>query len=166
MKAHTDLTFIVNEPGHTLKDRFEKLIKDCKFFDCLVAYFYISGFHAISKALEMIETTGRRGGGSSSVKLLKILKATQKNSKQLTEEQEEYLKKVITRLEEGSLPKQTVKRILSELNKLGTEIQNPLKVIGILQREISPAFLKSHYAETSAITEGKREVILSLYLAR
>ncbi|GAB5047459.1 helicase-related protein [Thermodesulfovibrio sp. TK110] len=115
---------------------------------------------------EMIETTGRRGGGSSSVKLLKNLKATQKNSKQLTEEQEEYLKKVIARLEEGSLPKQTVKRILSELNKLETEIQNPLKVIGILQREISPAFLKSHYAETSAITEGKREVILSLYLAR
>ncbi|SDC67451.1 hypothetical protein SAMN05660835_01209, partial [Desulfurella multipotens] len=34
----------------------------------------------------------------------------------------------------------------------------------VLQREISPTFLKSHYAETSAITEGKREVILSLYL--
>jgi len=28
-----DLTFIVNEPGRTLKERFEQLIKDCSFFD-------------------------------------------------------------------------------------------------------------------------------------
>jgi len=80
-------------------------------------------------------------------------------------DQEEYLKKVINRLEEGSLPKKTVQKTLKALNKLGKEIQNPLKVIGTLQRELPPAFLKSHYAETSAITEGKREVILSLYLA-
>ncbi len=106
----------------------------------------------------------RRGGTDSESKLLKILKATQKNSKQLTEEQEEYLRKIITQLEEGSLPKQTVKKTLKAVNNLGKEIQNPLKIIGILQREISAAFLKSHYAESSAITEGKREVILSLYL--
>ena len=107
----------------------------------------------------------RRGGANSETKLLKILKATQKNSKQLTEEQEEYLKKIIIRLEEGALPKQTVKKALKALDNLEKEILNPLKVIGTLQREISPTLLKSHYAETSAITEGKREVILSLYLA-
>ena len=50
-----DLTFIVNEPGRTLKDRFAQLIKDCKFFDCLVAYFYVSGFHAIYKPLQKTE---------------------------------------------------------------------------------------------------------------
>lgn len=71
---------------------------------------------------------------------------------------------MINRIEEGALPKQTVKKALNALNKLGKDIQNPLKVIGTLQREISPTFLKSHYAEPSAITEGKREVILSLYL--
>lgn len=107
----------------------------------------------------------QRGGIDSQTKLLKILKATQKNSKQLTEEQEEYLKKLTIKLEEGSLPKQTVKNTLKSLNNLGKEIQNPLKVIGVLQREISSTFLKRHYAETSAIAEGKREVILSLYLA-
>lgn len=107
----------------------------------------------------------RRGGANSETKLLKILKATQKNSKQLTEEQEEYLKKIIIRLEEGALPKQTVKKALKALDNLEKEILNPLKVIGTLQREISSTLLKSHYAETSAITEGKREVILSLYLA-
>ncbi|MHA2611539.1 MAG: helicase-related protein [bacterium JZ-2024 1] len=113
---------------------------------------------------EMIETR-RRGGSDSATKLLKILKATQKNSKQLTEDQEEYLKKVINRIEEGAFPKKTVQETLRSLQKLAIEeIQNPLKVIGTLQREISPAFLKSHYVEPSAIPEGKREVILSLYL--
>ncbi len=134
-----------------------------ELFDKNKTAFYNATFY--NATIEEISKTRSRGGRSSSDELLKILKATQKNSKQLTEEQEEYLKKVIARLEECSLPKQTIKRALSELNKLGREIQNPLKVIGILQREISPAFLKSHYAETSAITEGKREVILSLYLA-
>ncbi|HQE80379.1 MAG TPA: hypothetical protein PK444_06710, partial [Syntrophorhabdaceae bacterium] len=52
-----DLTFIVNEPGRTLKDRFKELIKDCSFFDCLVAYFYVSGFHTIYDALEKTDKT-------------------------------------------------------------------------------------------------------------
>src|SRR3989344_5132770 len=49
---NTDLTFITNEKGQNLKERFEVLIKDTKFFDCLVGYFYASGFHAIYKSLE------------------------------------------------------------------------------------------------------------------
>ncbi len=116
--------------------------------------------------IEEIIDTRRRGGSDSYSKLLKILKVTQKNSKQFTEEQEEYLKELINRLEQGAFPKKTVQKVLKALNKLEKEIDNPLKVLGVLQREISPAFLKSHYAETSASTEGKREVILSLYLAK
>ena len=55
LNSSTDLTFIVNEPGITLKDRFQQIIKDCQFFDCLTAYFYISGFHLLHKALENTE---------------------------------------------------------------------------------------------------------------
>ncbi|PIP29132.1 helicase, partial [Candidatus Kuenenbacteria bacterium CG23_combo_of_CG06-09_8_20_14_all_39_39] len=51
----SDLTFITNEKGQNLKERFEVLIKDTKFFDCLVGYFYASGFHAIYKSLEKTE---------------------------------------------------------------------------------------------------------------
>lgn len=115
---------------------------------------------------EEIISTSRRGGSDSATKLLKILKATQKNSKQLTEDQEDYFKKVINKLEEGALPKKTVQKALREIQELKIEeIQNPLKVVGILQREIPQALLKEHYAETTAQTGGKREVILSLYLA-
>lgn len=51
----TDLSFITNEKNQSLKDRFEVLIKDTSFFDCLVGYFYTSGFHALYKALEKTE---------------------------------------------------------------------------------------------------------------
>ncbi len=113
---------------------------------------------------DIIQSRHRRGGTDSESKLLKILKLTQKNSKQLTEEQENYLKKVINKLEEGALPKRTVKEVLKALNDLREDIQNPLKAISILQKEIEQDLLKSHYVESSAITGEKREVILSLYL--
>lgn len=123
-------------------------------------------FNATIEDEEIIEPR-RKGGSDSETKLLEILKATQNNSKQLTEEQKDYLKKVIACLKECSFPKKTVRKTLEALQKLRLEdIQNPLKVLGILQMEIPSTLLKSHYAETSAITEGKREVILSLYLSK
>ena len=48
---NTDLSFITNEENQSLKNRFEVLIKDTSLFDCLVGYFYSSGFHAIYKSL-------------------------------------------------------------------------------------------------------------------
>ncbi len=48
----SDLTFITNEENINLLDRFKVLIKDTKFFDVLVVYFYTSGFYALYKALE------------------------------------------------------------------------------------------------------------------
>ncbi len=36
----TDLTFITNEENRNLLERFRVLIKDTRFFDCLVGYFY------------------------------------------------------------------------------------------------------------------------------
>lgn len=52
---NSDLTFITNDKNQNLKQRFEILIKDTKYFDCLVGYFYTSGFHAIYKSLEKTE---------------------------------------------------------------------------------------------------------------
>src|SRR3989344_1166094 len=51
----TDLTFITNEKGESLLNRFNVLIRDTRFFDCLVGYFYASGFHAVYKSLEKTE---------------------------------------------------------------------------------------------------------------
>jgi hypothetical protein len=51
----SDLTFITNENGESLLNRFSSLINDTRFFDCLVGYFYTSGFHSMYKSLEKTE---------------------------------------------------------------------------------------------------------------
>ena len=48
----TDTTFITNEGEKNLRERFRVLIKDTRFFDVLVGYFYTSGFYALYKSLE------------------------------------------------------------------------------------------------------------------
>ncbi len=53
MEMSSDTRFITNEAGQTLADRFATLIgNDTEAFDCLVGYFYSSGFNLLSKALE------------------------------------------------------------------------------------------------------------------
>ncbi len=96
--------------------------------------------------------------------ILKILKAIFKNTKQLTEDQEIYLKKVISQIEEGGFPKQTSKETLKALNALHSEMANPLKVLAVLQTNIPARLLEGHYAEQNPHSFGKREIILSMYL--
>jgi len=117
-----------------------------------------------STSEEIIKKPVHRGSDIS-VRLLKILKAVQKNSKQLTDEQEEYLKKLIENLNSGAIPKAIVQKAFKKLERNKSELQYPLKVINILENDIPPTFLKKHFAETPVSTENKREVILSLYLS-
>lgn len=52
----SDLTFLTNEPGKSLSDRFSVLLRqDTRYFDCLVGYFFISGFYKLYPALENVE---------------------------------------------------------------------------------------------------------------
>ena len=52
----TDLTFITNESGESLYDRFGVLLgDDTRLFDCLGGYFFISGFHKLHPALTKTE---------------------------------------------------------------------------------------------------------------
>lgn len=113
---------------------------------------------------EIAELRAPRGGRDSTIQVLKILKAI-KDFRQYTEDQETYLKRVMNRLEEGALPKQTASTVLKALNKELKQGQpNPLKVLALLQNNIPNEFLESHIAESAAHTFGPREVILSEYL--
>jgi len=52
----SDLTFITNEADQSLRDRFGVLLGDnTRWFDCLVGYFFISGFHTLHAALTQTE---------------------------------------------------------------------------------------------------------------
>jgi hypothetical protein len=56
VNVSSDLTFITNEQGKHLSDRFGVLLGDnTRFFDCLVGYFFISGFHKLYPALTQTE---------------------------------------------------------------------------------------------------------------
>ena len=52
----TDRTFITNEDGQSLHERFRVLLgNNTQHFDCLVGYFFISGFHKLHPALTNTE---------------------------------------------------------------------------------------------------------------
>jgi hypothetical protein len=106
-----------------------------------------------------------KGGRDSATNILKVLKLTLKNMRQLTDEQELYLRKVVKQLEEGGLPKQTTKEALKALDELKQDVMNPLKVLATLQNCIPARLLEGHYVEYSPVVFGKREVILSLYFS-
>jgi superfamily II DNA or RNA helicase len=113
---------------------------------------------------EMTQLQSKRGRDSA-VQILTILKAALKDTKQFTDDQELYVKKVIRELREGGLPKQTTRETLAALSKLKNELNNPLKVLAALQMHIPDRLLEAHYAEQTPQVTGKREVILSMYLS-
>jgi len=119
----------------------------------------------IFATIEEISEPRKRRGRDSAMQMLKILKATLKNTQQFTDEQELYLKQVRIQLEEGGLPKQTAKESLKALNVLKQDLMNPFKVLATLHSHIPERLLEGHYAEQNHRVFGKREVILSLYLA-
>jgi len=103
-----------------------------------------------------------KGGRDTATKVLKILKAV-RDLRKFTEDQELYLRKVIKEIEEGGLPKQTTKKTLQELNKELKKDLDPLRILGVIQKNVPNDLLKEHIIESSAQTSGPREVILSEY---
>jgi len=102
-----------------------------------------------------------KGGRDADTFVLRFLKSNQIRTFQgYTEDDELYIKQVITLIEEGGLPKQTTKTLQKALSK---EI-NPVKILGILKRNIPSEFFKETMAGSAAQTSGPREVILSEYL--
>jgi len=102
-----------------------------------------------------------RGGRDTATFVLRVLKSNQiKHFQGYTEDDELYIKQVIKLIEEGGLPKQTTKTLQKELSK---EL-NPIKILGILKKNIPSEFFKETAAESAAQTSGPREVILSEYL--
>jgi len=79
---NTDLSFITNEENQSLKERFKVLIKSTAFFDCLVGYFYSSGFYAIYPSLESTEKIRILIGISTSRQTFEMLEKANKPMQQ------------------------------------------------------------------------------------
>lgn len=103
----------------------------------------------------------KQKGTANDAYILKRLKAKEiRRYHGFTEDDELYIQKVIQLLIDGALPKPTTKKVVEAMKK---EIR-PLKVLGILRRDISPLFFQTTRAQMTAHVLSPREVILSSYL--
>ncbi len=105
---------------------------------------------------ESLKYVGNRG---NETELQKRIKAIRK-SPEFTEEQEEYLEDVLSLLDEGSLPKATLKKIVQEIKGQS----DVFTILSVIEKNISPDFFKSIYVIGQTDTKAKQEVILSEYL--
>ena len=98
----TDLTFITNEGGKDLEGRFSELIKDTRYFDVLVGYFYASGFHLLYRELEKTEKIRVLVGIGTDVDIFSAVKVAE-GSRQMKlshyETKEEFRSKVTTEMD-------------------------------------------------------------------
>lgn len=102
----------------------------------------------------------QRGGRDSTTQVIKVLKAISR-FQGYTEEEENYVRDVMQLLEEGALPRQTIKTLTKELKGQS----DPMQILTRLRVNIPGEFFTDSIAESAAKTEGPREVILSEYYA-
>lgn len=77
---HSDLTFITNESGGSLRNRLHTLFDPAtRFFDCLVGYFYLSGFHLMAPALARAEKIRILVGLKTDAQTLHLVTAAQES---------------------------------------------------------------------------------------
>ncbi len=76
-----DLTFFTNDPGSTLLDRFQRTLRDVKFFDILVGYFRTSGFDRLHEAFASIDKIRILVGLNVDRQAFEIIDAYQPQSK-------------------------------------------------------------------------------------
>ena len=114
---------------------------------------------ATTAEAEQAESTHR--GDRNAAYILKRLKTREiRRCQQFTEDDEEFVGKVIRLVEEGSLPKRTAKELAA---KLKDEIQ-PLKVLAILRHDIKRELFQTSPASHASQALAPREVILSSFL--
>ena len=116
-------------------------------------------FDLIMSGDEM-EAAPVRSSRSSEGYVIRRLKAKDfRNYQKFTDEDEEYIRLVLSAYEDGIIPANTTKRIKKAIER---EI-NPMKVLGILKRSI-PGNLLGKQQNNKPSERARREVILSEYL--
>jgi hypothetical protein len=110
---------------------------------------------------ELDDSIPKHKGSANDAYILKRLKAKEiRQYHGYTEDDELFIQQVIQLLLDGALPRPTTKKVAEALKK---EVE-PLKVLGILRRDIPVAFFQATRAQQHAHAFSPREVILSSYL--
>ena len=110
--SHNDSTFITNEEGNKLLDRFRDLNAHTKYLDCLVGYFYSSGFHSIYKSLEGIEKVRILIGMSTNKNTYDLIGQNYLSSNQISEQYENSLIKETEELNDSSEIENSIRKFI------------------------------------------------------
>jgi len=111
--------------------------------------------------LEIDDAIPKHRGNMNDAYVLKRLKAKEiRHYHGFTEEDEAFIRQVLQLLTDGALTRPTTKRVATALKT----VVEPLKVLGILRRDIPTELLQSTRAQMTHHTFGPHEVILSSYL--
>jgi len=151
-KSASELDFIkaAEVIKSTQKDKREKITPD--FYKYLIKNKEEFKLATTEEAREFKQS----GGRSNETILIRTLKAIEKTPT-FTDEDEEYLTKVMKALKDGSLTKQTTKMLVK-----GTKGEtNPLKLLYKIRQGIPESFLAETAAGSTCHSSSPREVILS-----
>jgi len=161
-KEPLELDFIQTAKKMSAKKEEKELVIDDYFYELLEKnLLYIHN----PEAKEEKENVARRGLDNS-LKIVKILNSKNiKNYQGYTDEDEYYLKKVIKEFENSSIPKKISQIIFKKIQETPEIIQNPLKLITILKKNIPSDFLED-YSYQDQNKNFKKEVILSEYFKK
>ncbi len=105
-----------------------------------------------------------RGSPNDAYILKRLKDKTVRLCPQFTEDDEEFIGKVIRLLEDGALPKATARKVAAALNK--AENLQPLKVLAVMRRDIKHEFFQTNPAAHASQALAPREVILSSFLVQ
>lgn len=112
-------------------------------------------------SVDLEEAATKHKGGANDAYILKRLRAKEiRRYHGFTEDDELYIQQVMQLLLDGALPRPTTKKLAEALNT----VIEPLKVLGVLRRDISSLFFQATCAQQTAHAFNPREVILSSYL--
>ena len=117
--------------------------------------------HATTTDVDKTDATHRASPNDAYI-LKRLKDKAVRRCPQFTDDDEDFVAKVIGLVEDGSLPKATAKRVAAALKR--PENLEPLKVLAVVRRNI-----KNEYFQTNPVTHGRqtlapREVILSSLL--
>lgn len=105
-----------------------------------------------------------RGSPNDAYILKRLKDKAVRRCQQFTEDDEEFVGKVIRLVEDGSLPKATAKKVAASLKK--PENLQPLKVLAVIRRDVKYEFFQASPASHASQALAPREVILSSYLVQ
>jgi superfamily II DNA or RNA helicase len=107
----TDTRFITNQRGQSLADRFVTLIgNDTEAFDCLVGYFYSSGFHLLSPTLQQTDKIRILIGLSTDTQTFDLIQKSKKQTEfnlSHAETKDVYVQAVVSELDQVEENKNT-----------------------------------------------------------